>query len=506
MEFMTDAATNFTVLLVEDTLSLARTYKKYLSDQPYDLVHVETGGAALQLLERQAPDAVLLDLVLPDMDGLEILRHIAAEGGHTAVVVIAAQRSIATAVDAMRLGAFDFLVKPFSAERLAVTLRNALERQRLTRIVETYKNDFNREEYCGFIGSSLPMQALYRIVDSAAGSKATVFITGESGTGKEICAEAIHCQSPRMEKPFVVLNCGAIPKDLLESEIFGHVKGAFTGAVSEREGAARRADGGTLFLDEVCELAPSLQTKLLRFVQTGTFQKVGGSKTEAVDIRFVCATNSDPVREVARGRFREDLFYRLHVIPIHVPPLRERDDDVLAIARKFLIDIAREEGKAFTRFAPETEAVFRDYAWPGNVRQLQNMVRNIVVLNVGEVVTLDMLPAPLDRQGLLAGEAGPPSPDAGALAPGVPAPPVNGDEAAAAADPQHLIRPLAEVEKAVIERAISLCDGNIPKAAAHLCISASTIYRKRVNWGTSATGHSRPGGAGSWHRRAPPGP
>ena len=486
MEFMTDAATKLTVLLVEDTLSLARTYKKYLRDQPYDLVHVETGGAALQALERQAPDAVLLDLVLPDMDGLEILRHIAAEGGHTAVVVIAAQRSIATAVDAMRLGAFDFLVKPFSAERLGVTLRNALERQRLTRIVETYKNDFNREEYCGFIGSSLPMQALYRIVDSAAGSKATVFITGESGTGKEICAEAIHCQSPRVEKPFVVLNCGAIPKDLLESEIFGHVKGAFTGAVSEREGAASRAEGGTLFLDEVCELAPSLQTKLLRFVQTGTFQKVGGSKTEDVDIRFVCATNSDPVREVARGRFREDLFYRLHVIPIHVPPLRERDDDVLAIARKFLIEIAREEGKAFTRFAPETEAVFRAYAWPGNVRQLQNVVRNIVVLNAGEVVTLDMLPAPLDRQGLLAGEADPPSPDAGALAPGVPARPVNGDEAAASADPQHLIRPQAEVEKAVIERAISLCDGNIPKAAAHLCISASTIYRKRANWGTSA--------------------
>jgi len=194
------------------------------------------------------------------------------------------------------------------------------------------------------------------------------------------------------------------------------------------------------------------------------------------------------------------------VIPIHVPPLRERDDDVLAIARKFLIEIAREEGKAFTRFAPETEAVFMGYAWPGNVRQLQNVVRNTVVLNAGEVVTLDMLPAPLDPQGLLAAGAGPRSRDAGAMAPGLPARSVNGDEAAAAADPQHLIRPLAEVEKAVIERAISLCDGNIPKAAAHLCISASTIYRKRVNWGASATGHSRPGGAGSWHRRAPPGP
>ena len=403
---MTDAATKWTVLLVEGTLSLARTYKKYLRDQPYDLVHVETGGAALQALERHAPDAVLLDLMLPDMDGLEILRHIAGEGGRTAVVVIAARRSIATAVEAMRLGAFDFLVKPFSAERLGVTLHNALERQRLTRIVETYKNDFNREEYCGFIGSSLPMQALYRIVDSAAGSKATVFITGESGTGKEICAEAIHCQSPRIGKPFIVLNCGAIPNDLLEREIFGHGTGAFTGAISGREGAASRANGGTLFLDEVCEPAPNLQTKLLRFVQTGTFQKVGGSKIEDVDIRFVCATNSDPVREMARGRFREDLFYRLHVIPIHVPALRERDDDVLAIARKFLIDIAREEDKAFTRFAPETEAGVRDYAWPGNVRQLQNMGRNSVVLDAGEGGTLGMLPGPSAHKGPWGGEGG----------------------------------------------------------------------------------------------------
>ncbi len=485
MDIMTDAATKLTVLLVEDTLSLARTYKKYLRNQPYDLVRVETGGAALEVLERRVPDAVLLDLVLPDMDGLEILRHISGQRIPTAVVVIAAQRSISTAVEAMRLGAFDFLVKPFSAERLGVTLRNALERQRLTRIVETYKNDFDRQEYCGFIGSSLQMQALYRIVDSTAGSKATVFITGESGTGKEICAEAIHRQSPRVDKPFIVLNCGAIPKDLMESEIFGHVKGAFTGAVAEREGAARRAEGGTLFLDEVCELDPSLQTKLLRFVQTGTFQKVGGSKTEVVDIRFVCATNSDPVLEVARGRFREDLFYRLHVIPVHVPPLRERDDDVLAIAHKFLIDIAREEGKAFTRFAPATEAVFRTYAWPGNVRQLQNVVRNIVVLNEGEVVTLDMLPAPLDRQGLQAGGAKPPPADAEALTPCTPARPEDRAEEAAAADPQELIRPLAEVEKAVIERAISLCDGNIPRAAAHLCISASTIYRKRAHWGNA---------------------
>jgi len=309
-----------------------------------------------------------------------------------------------------------------------------------------------------------------------------VFITGESGTGKEICAEAIHRQSPRADGPFIVLNCGAIPRDLMESEIFGHVKGAFTGAVCEREGAARRADGGTLFLDEICELDPGLQTKLLRFVQTGTFQKVGGGRTEKVDIRFVCATNSDPVREVARGRFREDLFYRLHVIPVHLPPLRERDDDVLAIAQKCLVEFAREEGKRFTRFAPETEAVLRTYPWPGNVRELQNVVRNIVVLNDGAVVSLDMLPAPLNRKAVPQALPRPRSADGAEAAPCALCGPAD-PEATGGVDPKYLIRPLAEIEKAVIERAVSLCGGNVPRAAAHLCISASTIYRKRAAWG-----------------------
>ena len=461
------------VLLVEDTLSLARVYIEYLRREPYAVTHVETGTAALAEIERGVPDAILLDLALPDMNGLEILRQVQTRGLPSSVVVISAHGSISNAVEAMRAGAYDFLVKPFSADRLVVTLRNALERQRLARMVETLKDDFGRDQYFGFIGASLPMQTVYRIIDSAAGSKATIFITGESGTGKEVCATAIHRRSPRRERPFVAINCAAIPRDLMESEIFGHVKGAFTGAVAEREGAAARADQGTLFLDEICEMDLDLQTKLLRFVQTGSFVKVGGAATEKVDVRFICASNKDPLKEVEIGHFREDLYYRLHVIPIHLPPLRERDEDTLAIARHFLGLFAREEGKHFRDFAPDVEAVLRAYGWPGNVRQLQNVLRNIVVLNDAEVVVREMLPPPLSRVEPSLGEIVPePSPERAKPA-GVS---LVGDGTVDG------IRPLWQIEKGAIEEAIRLCRGNIPKAATHLGISASTIYRKRMNW------------------------
>ncbi len=459
------------VLMVEDTLSLARTYTEYLRDEPINLVHVETGGEGFRELDESLPDAILLDLMLPDISGLEILKHIHQQGLPVAVVVMTAHGSVNTAVEAMRLGAFDFIVKPFNADRLRVTLNNALENRRLASIVEVYR-DSDRDQYFGFIGASLKMQAVYRIIDSAAESKATVFITGESGTGKEVCAEAIHSRSNRAGGPFVALNCGAIPRDLMESEVFGHTKGAFTGAVAEREGAARRADGGTLFLDEICELAPDLQTKLLRFVQTSSFQKVGGSITEKVDIRIVCATNRDPLAEVAAGRFREDLFYRLHVIPLALPRLNERDGDVLAIAKSFLADYSAEEHKAFSRFTPEVEAVMSAYNWPGNIRQLQNVVRNMVVLNEGDEITEEMLPAPLDD-----------------LVGAVPSLNTNINVAAAGdarsgngkATPDA-IRLLVDVERETIEAAILICGGNVPKAAASLGVSASTLYHKRTAW------------------------
>jgi two-component system repressor protein LuxO len=462
------------VLLVEDSPSLSRAYEEYLRNGPYKVVHVDTGAAAIAELDRRVPEAVVLDLKLPDMDGMSILTRITGARMPTVVIVITAHGSINVAVDAMRGGAFDFLVKPFTAERLIFTLRNALERQRLERMVKTYQEDIARTNYCGFIGASLPMQAIYRIIDSAAPSRATVFITGESGTGKELGAEAIHRQSPRGIQPFVAINCGAIPRGLMESEIFGHVRGAFTGATNDRDGAASRAHGGTLFLDEICELDLDLQAKLLRFVQTGSFERVGGSRTEKVDVRIVCATNQDPLKAVEEGRFREDLYYRLHVIPIVMPPLREREGDAVLIAREFLNLFAREESKRFVRFEPEIEAVLQGYEWPGNVRQLQNVIRNIVVLHDGETVTASMLP-PL----LAVGTRGPAVVSA-AAATVAPLPSTLTEIAA--------IKPLWMIEKEAIEQAIDLCDGNVPRAAVLLGVSPSTLYRKRQAWTEAARG------------------
>jgi two-component system repressor protein LuxO len=466
---MKEATAN--VLLVEDSLSLATAYMEYLAKQPCNVTHVMTGQEALDVINEQTPNVVLLDLELPDINGREILEHIREQAIPTAVIIITSHSSVDTAVEVMRAGAIDFVEKPFTADRLNVTLENALRRQNLEEFVDMHR----RDHFHGFVGASLPMLTVYHIIDSAASSKATVFITGESGTGKEVCAQAIHEASPRCDKPFVALNCAAIPHDLMESEIFGHTKGAFTGAVSAREGAAARADGGTLFLDEICEMDMDLQSKLLRFIQTSSFQKVGSNTLQSVDIRFVCATNRDPIEEVRAGRFREDLYYRLHVIPVELPPLREREEDVILIARHLLKTYTREENKHFERFTPETEAILRAFDWPGNVRQLQNVIRNIVVLNDHDTVTPSMLPPPLSEISA--------STEATATRTGLQA----GDLAEAGITDATAIRPLWQIEKQFIEQTIEHCDGNIPKAAALLEISPSTIYRKRQQWESATT-------------------
>ncbi len=458
------------ILLVEDSVSLAGVYKEYLKREPWLISHVETGKAALAELAGDPPDAVLLDVKLPDMNGLDILAHINEQQMPTSVVIITAHGSVDMAVEALRDGAIDFIEKPFTADRLLVTLRNTLERRQLADLVHSYE-DLGRPGYCGFVGSSLKMQAVYRMIETAAPSNASVFITGESGTGKEVCAEAIHARSTRADGPFVPLNCAAVPRDLIESEVFGHTKGAFTGAVANREGAASQANGGTLFLDEITEMSPDLQAKLLRFVQTGTFQKVGSDKVEKVDIRFVCATNREPLQAVQEGHFREDLYYRLHVIPIHLPPLCERGNDVLEIARRFLTEFAEEENRIFNGFAQETESIFLAYGWPGNVRELQNTMRNIVVMGSGGAVTLEMLPASFDT-----------------IQPGVlPTPVATVPYIEAEGSPgAEIIRPLWQVEKAAIESAIDACGGNVPRAAALLELSPSTLYRKRLGWKRAA--------------------
>lgn len=467
------------ILLVEDDVSMAAVYRSYLTGLDYQIHHEETGKGALDAMSREQFDGILLDLSLPDMNGLEILQKVNEQDLQIEVIVTTGDCSMNTAIEAMQLGARDYLVKPFSKDRLVTTLKNTFDNQKLKRIVETYKEEIDRHNFCGFIGSSLPMQRVYQVIDSAASSKATIFITGESGTGKEVCAEAVHQRSERNKAPFIALNCGAIPKDLIESEIFGHVKGSFTGAVKDRDGAASAAQGGTLFLDEICEMELALQSKLLRFLQTGTLQKVGSDKTEKVDVRIICASNKDPLAEVQAGNFREDLYYRLHVLPIHLPPLRERENDVIEIATSFLTQYAKEESKDFKGFDVECELILSNYDWPGNVRQLQNVIRNIVVLHNGEQVTQSMLPAPLDNYSQSSRTLSKPTVNPSIAQEYSVQPDV---EKAAGDKLAELIKPMPEVEREVIERAIDLCGGNVPTAAHYLQVSAATIYRKRNSW------------------------
>lgn len=465
-----------TILLVEDTVPLAAVYREYLIKENATISHVVSGKEALAFLSVDVPEVILLDMQLPDMDGMDILKHISEKALNTTVIVVTGHGSIARAVEAMRLGAFEFLLKPFDKNQLVMAARNALERMQLKQEVDDYKSKATRTEYNGMVGSSPPMQAVYQTIDNVSSSKATVFITGESGTGKELCAHAIHNNSPRKDEEFVVINCGAIPKDLIESEIFGHVKGSFTGAVRDRVGAAGKAHKGTLFLDEVCEMDIDLQAKLLRFIQSGTFQKVGSSETTTVDIRFVCATNRDPLKMVEQGLFREDLYYRLNVIPIHMPPIRERGRDKIELARMLLEKFSAEENKSFETFSRDVGEIILAHPWPGNIRQLQNIFRNAIVLNEGKVITREMLPVSFVRHfeeniqnGTIVSFE---MEDVHA----------DGSVEQENSNGYKGIKPLWQYEKDAIEEALRLCDGIVPRAAAYLEINPSTIYRKIKQW------------------------
>ncbi len=457
------------ILLVEDSPSLAEMYKQYLKHEDATLFHAGSVREALLYLENAVPHLILLDLKLEDQPGEVVLEYVRENSIPCAVVIITAHGSVDIAVKLLQLGANDFLQKPIDAARLLTTVRNNLENIKLKTLVHDLADESQRTEFHGFVGRSPSMQGIYRVIESVSNSDASVFLTGESGTGKEVCAQAIHDGSLRSQSSFIALNCAAIPKDLMESEVFGHQKGAFTGAHSDRQGAAHLADGGTLFLDEIGEMDIGLQTKLLRFVQSGLVKRVGSSKEDKVNVRLICATNRDPLSEIAAGNFREDLYYRLNVLPLHLPPLRDRGDDIELLATHFLRIYSEEEHKHFDGFSAPVLNLFRCYAWPGNVRQLQNIVRNVVVLNNGDCIDVEGLPAPFNQAQTL-------QPDAPAL------------QSSLSKTPKaHVggindIRPLAVVEREAIEQAIEACEGNIPKAAAMLDVSPSTIYRKKQAW------------------------
>lgn len=467
------------LLIIEDTPSLSRTYAAHLEDTFQQVEIVETGAKAIVSVNRQAPSCILLDLKLPDANGLDLLDRWITENISSPIIVITANGSMGVAVDAMRRGAVDFVVKPTSRERLQATVKNAVETFKLKKTVETYETQINRKGFCEFVGRSLVMQGVYKTIESAAPSKASVFITGETGTGKELAARAVHQSSPRRDRKFVPINCGAIPKELIESEIFGHVKGAFTGATADRVGAAQLADGGTLFLDELGEMPIDLQPKLLRFIQTGEFARVGETTRRKADIRIVAATNRDALQAVREGRLREDLYYRLHVVPVALPPLRERGSDILLLAEEFLSKFTLEEGKQFQRFDRSVEEWLVSHAWPGNVRELENLLRQIVVLNDAVTVSLGMLPKP---QSLPVQQ---PHDQSTFYSRQVSAPDDNRIERQydLSADRSiSAVEPLWLSEKKAIERAIALCRGNITAAADLLEINPSTIYRKKTTW------------------------
>ena len=460
------------VLLIEDTPSLQMVYQAILKNAKYEVVLASTAAEGLSQFETYNPDVILLDLLLPDRDGLDLMKDILAGNPYVRVIVITANGSINRAVDAMRRGAFDFLVKPFDETRLLNAIENALHLSVAHKPVKITKQKA-AEGYLGFIGSSAPMLDIYSKISSISRSMATVFISGESGTGKEVCAQAVHRASNRATAPFVPLNCGAIPFELLESEVFGHMRGSFTGAIADKMGAAGAADGGTLFLDEICELDMSLQTKFLRFLQTSTIQPVGATTARKVNVRIICATNRDPFEEVKKGRFREDLYYRLHVVPIHLPPLRDRGGDVLEIAEKFLWRYSKDEGRNFTRLDDDVKALFMRLNWPGNVRQALNVLRNIVVLNDGEQVTMDMMPLEI----------------------------LHMDGVSPGTDPRfEVVTPLktvqsgmtghtlAEIERQAIEDCVARHDGSVTQASRELDVSPSTIYRKLERWQKKLTG------------------
>jgi two-component system repressor protein LuxO len=507
-------SSNALILIVEDSPVHAALAQAMLRDLGYRMVLAETAAAGLDAVRRDRPDVILLDLELPDGSGFGLMKQLREEGFDSAVIVVTANASIGTAVQAMREGATDFVVKPYAKARLTTTLSNVLEHRALTHELQRVKAQLGRDRFHGFIGASPPMQAVYRTIESVALRRANVFITGESGTGKELAAEAVHKASPRGSRPFIALNCAAIPRDLLESEVFGHVRGAFTGATDNRIGAAKAADGGTLFLDEIGEMPPEMQAKLLRFVQTGTFQPVGASRPEKVDVRFVCATNRDPLVEVEAGRFREDLYYRLYVVPIELPALRERGEDVLLIARHLLRLMAKEESRAFRGFAPATEAALLAYQWPGNIRQLQNVVRNIVVLHDGDRVEPAMLPSMLLRSGVQPAALTAPIPVTAGCTVTPPLPLEPPPLVVAASSPAADVNPLPEfplaehplvvvdppppgvptdvwlfdladmktIEKRAILAALLRSGQDVPRAATLLGINPATIYRRINTW------------------------
>ncbi|HOC29074.1 MAG TPA: sigma-54 dependent transcriptional regulator [Treponemataceae bacterium] len=444
----------FNVLVIDDEKNIRTGLAAALKLDGYEVFLAADGNEGMDIALRGDIDLVITDLRMPGMSGEEVLKKVTSETPGVPVIVLTGHGTVESAVDAMRAGAYDFLTKPLNLDRLSLLVKRALQsRELILQHRELEREVENRKSFEHIIGKSPAMMKVFEVLKRVAPTKASVLITGESGVGKELIADALHNLSPRKDNPFVKVHCAALAESLLESELFGHEKGSFTGAVSRKRGRFELAHSGTIFLDEIGEIDQTVQIKILRVLQEKKFERVGGEDTLEVDVRVVTATNRDLEKEIAEGRFREDLYYRLNVVRIHVPPLRERKDDLPLMITSFVHEFAEENGKKIEGMDPKARSALYAYDWPGNVRQLRNCIESAVVMTSGTVITLDDLP-PSIRSG---------------------------------AEVPSLLIPvgvtMAEAEKQVILQTLSANSGNKSKTAEILGIGRKTLHRKLDEYG-----------------------
>ncbi|HOP95806.1 MAG TPA: sigma-54 dependent transcriptional regulator [Verrucomicrobiota bacterium] len=463
------------LLLIDDEADVQYSFRRIFDSPEIELSTASSGEEGLKLISKLKPDLVIMDIRMGGMSGLETLRRIRAMDSRLLVILMTAYGTTQTAIEAMKLGAFDYLLKPFDIPKLKEVVARALKAAQDMRQVVSYQPLLESEDYeIGIVGRSEAMQQVFKLIGQVAATDATVLITGESGTGKELVARAIYHHSLRSTKPFLAVNCAAIPEQLLESELFGHERGAFTGATLQRIGKFEQCNGGTLFLDEIGDMTPATQTKILRVLQNGTFERVGGNTSIKADVRIIAATNKPLEQAVAARQFREDLFYRLNVVRIHIPPLRERREDVPLLVNYFLKKFARDREGAPKSISPNVIRTLEMYHWPGNVRELENVIRRALVVSRGDAILLSELPPEI----VSPAAARPAAPSAGA--------PEDPNELVTLArrlfqwarnDPKLKVIPA--VERELVIQALKETNSNQVQAARILGITRATL-RKRI--------------------------
>ena len=448
-----------TILIVDDEQSIRESLDGILQDEGFRTLVAETGEEALALLAEETPDLVLLDIWLPGIDGLETLRRIRENHQEQVVIMMSGHGTIETAVKATKLGAYDFIEKPLSLEKVLISIENALKVNRLVEENRSLKAKMAKEYE--MVGCSTAIQSLKEQIAIAAPTSGWVLITGENGTGKELVARAIHHYSKRSDKPFVEVNCAAIPEELIESELFGHEKGAFTGATAQRKGKFDQAHEGSLFLDEIGDMSLKTQAKILRILQERKFERVGGNRTIEVDVRVIAATNKDLEEEIQDGHFRQDLYYRLNVLPFHVPPLRERSEDIPLLAKHFLAYFCSKESREIKTLEQDAIEALTAYNWPGNVRELKNIVERLVIMSPRQTIGFEDLPSSIKRSG---------NRDSGAK----PYLPASGMSLKQARD---------DFEREFILQKLQENEGNISRTAEAIEMERSNLHRKIKSYG-----------------------